>query len=192
MGSDWWCAMGRRAPRRAVATAFSPCSVIGWILGRSCCSTMRSAPPRPMSWNAGERSARWRCSTSAPRGADTPSSPSRAGALLSQSSPGGPRWMLQRSCPSDWAERIARCNGGLFHTPLGLTTADYAGTPVYAQLLDGTTLLAVAAGVWRRCRLSIRPRHVYFPTLPAVRASPVRVDAVRLLAAALAERGAAE
>src|SRR5439155_7672349 len=88
-----------------------------------------------------------------------------------------PRWVLQRDCPADWSAWLQRCEGGFFHSPLGLEFAAPSAEPVFAQLLRGDELVGVAAGVRSRCRLSFRPRHYYFPTLPAL-VDRLQTDAV--------------
>jgi len=103
-----------------------------------------------------------------------------------------PRWELQREIPTDWPERMDRCGGGVFHSPVGLTVSDLPGDPWYATYRDGSRVLGVAAGLWRRCRLSTRPRHVYLPATPALSNAEDLGAALPQLVSLLAGRGAAE
>src|SRR5205814_10641110 len=78
------------------------------------------------------------------------------------------RWITRSACPPDWWAHVERCGGGFFHTPPGLGAGAPAGEAVFAQLLRGADVVGVAAGVRSQCRLRRRPRHVYFPTAPAL------------------------
>jgi Acetyltransferase (GNAT) domain len=102
------------------------------------------------------------------------------------------RWITQGACPPDWWAHVERCGGGFFHTPPGLGAGAPVGEPVFAQLLHGADVVGVAAGVRSQCRLGRRPRHLYFPTAPAL-VAPSRADeALAALAQALRVEGAAE
>ena len=77
-------------------------------------------------------------------------------------------WVTSSSCPTDWQAQLERCGGGFFHSPLGLLAGAPAGQPVFVQLVHEGRVMGVGAGVRHGCRLGFRPRHVYFPTLPAL------------------------
>jgi hypothetical protein len=79
------------------------------------------------------------------------------------------RWTFHTSCPTDWPLHLERCRGGFFHSPLGLLAGAPAGQPLFAQLVEDGRVVGVVAGVRHGCPFSVRPRHVYFPTLPALR-----------------------
>ncbi len=102
------------------------------------------------------------------------------------------RWITRSACPPDWWAHVERCGGGFFHTPPGLGAGAPAGEAVFAQLLRGADVVGVAAGVRSQCRLGRRPRHLYFPTAPALLALPRPDDALGALAQALRIEGAAE
>src|SRR5207247_106536 len=112
------------------------------------------------------------------------SPPTRAGRDL--------RWVVQATCPPEWWMHLEGCGGGLFHTPAGLTAAAPPGEAVFGRLLDGDVVIGVAAGVRSRCRFGLRPRHVYFPTVPAVLSLPRRDEALAALVGVLRNEGAAE
>lgn len=101
-------------------------------------------------------------------------------------------WVTHAGCPTEWSVRLERCGGGFFHSPRGLAAAAPPGETLFAQLMLGDAVMGVAAAVWSSCRLSLRPRHVYFPTVPAVRWPEHRAEAVATLVTALRLRGAAE
>ena len=102
------------------------------------------------------------------------------------------RWITRSACPPDWWAHVERCGGGFFHTPPGLGAGAPAGEAVFAQLLQDDAVVGVAAGVRSQCRLGRRPRHLYFPTAPALLALPRPDDALGALAQALRIEGAAE
>ena len=103
------------------------------------------------------------------------------------------RWIVYPACPSDWSGQLQRCEGGFFHSPPGLEIAWPGGEPLFAQLLRGREeVVGVAAGVRRSCWLRHRPRHYYFPTLPALVGPARRDEVVAELARALRSLGAAE
>lgn len=106
----------------------------------------------------------------------------------------GPRWEIEPSCPPDWAERLARCGGGVFHAPVGLEVSGLSGEPWYATYSGDGDAQGIAVGLWRRCRLSVRPRHVYLPSGPAFADThpDARPAALALLVDALVRDGAAE
>jgi hypothetical protein len=87
---------------------------------------------------------------------------------------------------------VAECRGGFFHTPAGLQRSAPDGAPFFAQLESDGATIALAAGIWKRCRLSPLRRHVYLPTYPAF-TDPGRHDAaLGALVRLLREAGAAE
>jgi len=103
------------------------------------------------------------------------------------------RWEFSTTPPPEWGELIGRLNGGFYHTPLGLLLSSAAGEPLYCTLRDPRgDVVGIALGAQRRCRLSSRPRHLSFPSLPALGAHPDPEAALTSLLAQLAARGAAE
>ena len=102
------------------------------------------------------------------------------------------RWLFHPTCPPDWDEHVARDGGGFFHTPPGLAAGAPPGDRVFARLMRGKDVMAIASGVRSRCRLSRQARHFYFPSLPAVRDPELRPVAVTTLLSALLHWGAAE
>ena len=102
----------------------------------------------------------------------------------------GLHWAVQQACPSDWWLRLQRCGGGFFHTPAALAGMD--GEPFYAELESAEGVVGIAAGLWRRCRLSQRARHVYLPTIPALIGAAGREPALETLIDRLRADGAAE
>jgi hypothetical protein len=104
---------------------------------------------------------------------------------------GVPRWILRAACPPRWWEHIERCGGGFFHAPLGLAGMP-AGEPLFAELVLGDAVIGVATGIRRGCSLSLRARHVYFPTVPALHALRGREEAFIALMAALRAEGVAD
>jgi len=101
-------------------------------------------------------------------------------------------WVVQATCPAEWWVYLESCGGGFFHTPAGLTAGAPAGEPVFGCLLHGDEVIGVAAGVRSRCRFGLRPRHVYFPTVPAVVCLQRRDEALAALVEVLRIEGAAE
>lgn len=82
--------------------------------------------------------------------------------------PADHHWVTNSSCPPDWQAQLERCGGGFFHSPLGLLAGAPAGQPLFVQLVREGRVMGIGAGVRHGCRLGFRPRHVYFPTLPAL------------------------
>src|ERR1044071_6288827 len=80
----------------------------------------------------------------------------------------GMRCLVTSACPAAWASYLDRCGAGFFHTPPGNDVGSRPGEPLYIRILAGTEVVGIAAGVRRPCRLSDTPRHVLFPTYPAV------------------------
>ena len=78
------------------------------------------------------------------------------------------RCVITRDCPHDWDALLKECDGGFFHAPLGAEVAAQDGEPVFVRIFAGSDIVGISAGVRRACRLSDIPRHVYFPTLPAL------------------------
>ena len=101
-------------------------------------------------------------------------------------------WHLASREPADWAEALEACGGTFFHAPPVLEVSLPPGEPVYARLLQGPRILAVALGVAVRCRLSRRARHLRFAALPAAAPGVDGGRAAARLAELLAARGAAE
>ncbi len=83
-------------------------------------------------------------------------------------------WVVRSTLPPGWPEALQLCGGGFFHTPLGLLAGAPQGDPVFVDLWRGNDLAGIAVGVRHKCRLSSRPSHVYFPTLPAMRDAHMR------------------
>ncbi len=106
--------------------------------------------------------------------------------------PQGLRWITSASCPPDWQEQLERCAGGFFQSPLGLLAGAPAGQPIFAQLQLHGRVVGIAAGVRHGCRFSLKPKHVYFPSLPALAAPELRAEALRELVATLRHEGAVE
>jgi Acetyltransferase (GNAT) domain len=102
------------------------------------------------------------------------------------------RWLTQSQCPADWWIRVERCGGGFFHTPPGLDAGAPAGEPVFAQLWHGDEVVGVATGVRSRCRFGREPRHLYFPTVPALTGPPQGDEALGALVDTLRAEGAVE
>jgi len=102
------------------------------------------------------------------------------------------RWITRETCPAGWWVELERCGGGFFHTPAGLGAGAPSGEPVFAQLRHGDEIIGVAAGVRSGCRFGRRPRHLYFPTVPALICLPRRHEALSALVEALRADGAAE
>jgi len=103
------------------------------------------------------------------------------------------RWIVEPRCPPDWSTQLERCEGGFFHSPLGLEFACPGGEPLFAELLSGNDeVVGVAAGVRWSCWLRRRPRHYYFPTLPALVGPALTDEVVADLPRALRSLGAAE
>jgi GNAT acetyltransferase-like protein len=103
-----------------------------------------------------------------------------------------PRWKVERICPPDWAARIAQCGGGVFHSPVGLEVSGLAGERWYGTYVDDAGVKGLAAGIWRRCRLSVHSRHVYLPSAPVFGAPGVPATALTQLVEAFAREGAAD
>lgn len=101
-------------------------------------------------------------------------------------------WSFESTCPPDWGELMAHCDGRFFHSPLGLLAADGEGEPLYARYLLGDRTAGIAVGVRRRCRLSLGTRHVHFPTLPAFAPGVEPNAALGELVRAVRKLGAAE
>lgn len=102
------------------------------------------------------------------------------------------RWVLSTSQPSDWATRVEQTGGGFYHSPLGLLLGAPAGAPLFCRLHRGEEVVGIALGVMSRCRFSTRPRHLYFPSLPALAPTSSPESALSALIDALEARGAAD
>ena len=103
-----------------------------------------------------------------------------------------PRWSIHAACPAGWRQQIALCGGGYFHSSRGLLASAPAGEPIFLDLWDGEQLLGVATGVRFGGAGSATPRHVYFPTLPAVASRKSSEFALASLVERLREDGMAE
>jgi hypothetical protein len=101
-------------------------------------------------------------------------------------------WRMDAELPTDWSECLERTGGGFFHSPPGLLAGAPAGEPIYARYVRGGEVCGVALGVRTSCRLSGRPRHVYFPAWPVFRDEGYRRMAQTRMAAQLREQGIAE
>ena len=99
---------------------------------------------------------------------------------------------VTRECPAGWDASLLRCQGGFFHSPPGIEVGGPPGEAVYLRLYQENDVVALAAGVRRPCRLSDQPRHVYFPTWPAVAPGFPRATALLEMMAELRRRGAVE
>ena len=73
-----------------------------------------------------------------------------------------------------------------------MTNGAPSGTPVYAELYHGNEAAGLAAGVAARCQFGLRPRHFYFPTVPAVVEPSQREAALSALVDRLRAGGAAD
>ena len=101
-------------------------------------------------------------------------------------------WVVESACLPEWPDWLVRCGGGFFHSPAGLWAGAPSGIPVLARLVDREAVCGLAVGVRTRCRLSLRPAHVYFPTLPAIADSTPPETALEGLVRLLARQGVAE
>ncbi|MBI4502653.1 MAG: GNAT family N-acetyltransferase [Gemmatimonadetes bacterium] len=99
---------------------------------------------------------------------------------------------VTRECPGGWDASVLRCQGGFFHSPPGIEVGGPPGETVYLRFYLENDVVAVAAGVRRSCRLSGTPRHVYFPTWPAVVAGFPRATVLSEMMAELRRLEAAE
>jgi hypothetical protein len=110
-----------------------------------------------------------------------------------QSTPSPDSWTALAACPADWAAMLTDCPAGFFQTPLGVLAGAPAGEPRYFVLHHEGAVCGVAVGVRHGCRLSRQPRHIYFPSPPAVHGDPAfRNDAVAALMHRLRHDGYAE
>ena len=101
-------------------------------------------------------------------------------------------WTIASTCPPEWREWLDTCRGGFFHSPSGLQAGAPPGEQLFCVHFSALGVDAVAVGVRHDCRLSRRPRHVYFPSVPAVREAREAASLVQELVAALRDRGADE
>src|SRR5439155_1383408 len=102
------------------------------------------------------------------------------------------RWVVASRCPRGWRALVERCGGSLFHSPAGLMAAAPPGTPLFAELYQGDEAAGLAAGVASRCRFGLKPRHFYFPTVPAVVEPSQGEAALAALVEQLRARGAVD
>jgi len=103
-----------------------------------------------------------------------------------------PRWSLHAACPAEWRQHIADCGGGYFHSSRGLLASAPPGEPVFFELWSGDELLGIATGVRYGNPGNATPRHVYFPTMPAIRSRRSREAALSALVDMLRDDGIAE
>jgi len=102
------------------------------------------------------------------------------------------RWVVASRCPRGWQAQVERCGGSVFHAPAGLAVAAPPGTPVFGELYEGDEPAGIAAGVASRCRFGLKPRHFYFPTVPAVVEPSRREAALAALVEQLRAGGAVD
>jgi hypothetical protein len=100
--------------------------------------------------------------------------------------------IVTRECPVGWDTHLIRCDGGFFHAPPGNDVGGPGGEPVFLRLFSANEVIGIAAGVMRACRLTDKPRHFYFPTLPALAAGIRPGLALDVLLASLRSIDAAE
>ncbi|HEX7937798.1 MAG TPA: GNAT family N-acetyltransferase [Gemmatimonadaceae bacterium] len=105
---------------------------------------------------------------------------------------GDDQWSIAPECDIGWWTRAREWGGGFFHHPFALDLGGHAGSPVVATCVDSVGVAAVAVGLRWRCRLSSRPRHVYFPSLPIVRPGVEYTPVMRSLCEALAHSGVSD
>lgn len=86
---------------------------------------------------------------------------------------------------------MAATGGGFFHSPLGVAAGAPRGTPVFLSLKQDDQSTGIAVGVRHACRLSRKPRHAYFPSLPALQDPALRAAATESLIASLGADGIA-
>lgn len=103
------------------------------------------------------------------------------------------RWEFSTTQPPDWGSLIERTGGGFYHSPPGLLLNAATGQPLYCTLYDeNDDVVGIALGEERRCRLSRQPRHLHFPSVPALGGLPDPEGALAALLARLQRRGAAD
>ena len=114
--------------------------------------------------------------------------------MISHSAQSAPsaHWKVMPDCPVDWQASLEACDAGFFHSPRGLAGGAPAGEPLFCVHAGPGGVDGVALGVRHACRLSRQARHVYFPSVPAVRDPATGSEMVGDLVAALRARGAAE
>lgn len=140
--------------------------------------------------NVGER---WRARPVARlRGGEVAAGPGGQGSSSEESGSRRLCWRFSVAPPEGWGDELERVGGGFFHAPLGLKVGAPAGEALYCRLLDGETVVGVGLGVRSSCRLSSRPRHVYFPAYPAIAVAAWREQALAALIDELGRWGAAE
>jgi hypothetical protein len=102
---------------------------------------------------------------------------------------GNDQWDIAQECDTHWMTRARQWGGGFFHHPGALELSAPGGTPVVATCTDSVGVAALAVGVRWRCRLSGRPRHAYFPSLPVARPGVDHGAVVRSLCEVLRRTG---
>lgn len=101
-------------------------------------------------------------------------------------------WEFAPTCPDNWNDWLTSCGGGFFQSPPALHAGAPEGEPVFCVHRGPDGVDAVAFGVRSSCRLSRQARHVYFPSVPAVRSQERAGGLVQDLLDGLREAGAAE
>lgn len=102
-------------------------------------------------------------------------------------------WRISTDEPTDWGTLLEKTGAGVYHSYIGLILSDFHGEPLYCTLHDPAgEVVGIALGSQRRCRLSTRPRHITFSSLPAFSALPDPEAALASLIATLQADGAAE
>jgi hypothetical protein len=102
------------------------------------------------------------------------------------------QWAIAQECDTAWWARAREWGGGFFHHPNALTLGPPEGVPLIATCVDSIGVAAAAAGVRWRCRLSGKPRHAYFPSLPIVRPGVDQTAVMRSLCNVLSGLGVSD
>ena len=106
-------------------------------------------------------------------------------------SPAG-AWELETAPFPAWGDSLRSLGGEFFQSPNGLQVGAPPGTPIYLRyVLDGA-LAGIAIGVRVNCRLSLRPRHAYFPSWPVFAPGVDQEKALARLTSALRDEALAE
>jgi hypothetical protein len=100
--------------------------------------------------------------------------------------------VIRSEVPPAWPEAMQVCGGGFFHSPPGLKVGAPRGESFYIDLWRGNELVGISAGVRHGCRLSKQLKHVYFPTLPAIRDPNLRAAGMTALREAMQADGVDE
>src|SRR5205823_14500418 len=100
--------------------------------------------------------------------------------------------LVTRECPAGWDASLVQCRGTFFHSPPGVEVGVPPGESIFVRLMSGADLVGIGAGVRRSCRLSHAPRHIYFPTWPAILPGIPRLAALTAMMKELERLDAAE